>query len=276
MNMNSRKFIPLALACTPAIFAVALHPAADNPAKRGDVTEARIAAESATGANWFVNGRTFDSKHFSPLAQINDQNVGQLSLAWSLDVDSAMGIVSEPIVVDGVAYVSAPLPRFMQLTLPLGNFSGSSIHEFALAWPLTVPTLRAPTVVSLSGMEEYLSVRGTAASLPSTQPQEKKFGKRRSAIPRKRESPVHLTLPRGAYSLVTTAPTTAFAARSSPMTPTLVISSGASGPCLEIPQRKLKPRRSKWLRKLGTVTNGGASAAVTSGTRSPTTMRQDS
>ena len=72
----------------------------------GNVTAARAAADD--GTNWLLNGRTFDAQHFSPLKQINDQNVSTLGLAWYLDVDSAVGIVSEPIVVDGVAYVSAP------------------------------------------------------------------------------------------------------------------------------------------------------------------------
>src|SRR5215472_13791387 len=72
----------------------------------GNVTAARAASDD--GSNWLLNGRTFDAQHFSPLKQINDQNVSTLGLAWYLDVDSAVGIVSEPIVVDGVAYVSAP------------------------------------------------------------------------------------------------------------------------------------------------------------------------
>ncbi len=66
-------------------------------------------AEAAEGDNWLLNGRTFDEQHFSPLKEITDKNVGGLGLAWFLDIDSGMGIVSEPIVVDGVAYVSAPL-----------------------------------------------------------------------------------------------------------------------------------------------------------------------
>ena len=75
----------------------------------GDVTEARALSEAADGNNWLLNGRTFDEQHFSPLKEITDKNVSSLGLAWFLDIDSGMGIVSEPIVVDGVAYVSAPL-----------------------------------------------------------------------------------------------------------------------------------------------------------------------
>src|SRR6266403_3959362 len=80
-------------------------------AKAGDVTAARVASESPAGTNWLLNGRTFDEAHFSPLTQISDKNVNSLGLAWYLDIDGAMGVVAEPIVVDGVIYVSAPQSR---------------------------------------------------------------------------------------------------------------------------------------------------------------------
>jgi quinohemoprotein ethanol dehydrogenase len=90
---------------------VAFHSSADNPAKAGDVSEARVDADASEGNNWLLNGRTFDEQHFSPLKQITDKNIGGLGLAWYLDIDSGMGIVAEPIVVDGVIYVSAPLSK---------------------------------------------------------------------------------------------------------------------------------------------------------------------
>jgi len=88
---------------------IAVHSSADDQTKIGDVNEARAISEAAEGDNWLLNGRTFDEQHFSPLKQITDKNVSGLSLAWFLDIDSGMGIVAEPIVVDGVIYVSAPL-----------------------------------------------------------------------------------------------------------------------------------------------------------------------
>jgi quinohemoprotein ethanol dehydrogenase len=84
---------------------------ADAPKKAGDVSEARVLAEASSGANWLVGGRTFDEQHFSPLKQITDRNIGDLGFAWALDIDSAMGLSVEPIVVDGVIYVSAPQSR---------------------------------------------------------------------------------------------------------------------------------------------------------------------
>jgi len=74
------------------------------------VNEARVSADSG-GNDWLVNGRNFESQHFSPLKEITDQNVSGLGLAWYLDVDSTVGIVAEPLVVDGVIYVSAPLSK---------------------------------------------------------------------------------------------------------------------------------------------------------------------
>ena len=94
-----------------AVVTIALSSSADSPAKAGAVNDARAVSEAAAGNNWLLNGRTFDSQHFSPLKQITDKNVSGLGLAWYLDIDSAMGVVAEPIVVDGVIYVSAPLSK---------------------------------------------------------------------------------------------------------------------------------------------------------------------
>ncbi len=118
--MNSRRLLPLALTVFAlGLFAV-LHSNGDNT-KAGDVTEARVAADASTGTNWLLNGRTFDGKHFSPLTQINEKNVAQLGLAWYLDVDSTVGIVSEPIVVDGVAYISAPQSKIYAIDAASGK-----------------------------------------------------------------------------------------------------------------------------------------------------------
>src|SRR3984893_16628741 len=97
------------------------HTSADNSREAGNVTESRVIAEASEGTNWLLNGRNFEAQHFSPLKQINDQNVAGLGLAWYLDIDSAMGIVSEPIVVDGVAYVSAPQSKVYAVDAATGK-----------------------------------------------------------------------------------------------------------------------------------------------------------
>jgi quinohemoprotein ethanol dehydrogenase len=109
--MNSRRSLGVASLCLALGIGVGCKAPAQTEAKAGDVSEARVASESAAGTNWLLNGRTFDEAHFSPLQQISDKNVNGLGLAWYLDMDGAMGVVAEPIVVDGVIYVSAPQSR---------------------------------------------------------------------------------------------------------------------------------------------------------------------
>jgi quinohemoprotein ethanol dehydrogenase len=65
----------------------------------------------ADSTNWLVGGRDFNEQHFSPLKQVTDQNIGKLGLAWATDIESPMGLATEPIVVDGVIYVSLPQSR---------------------------------------------------------------------------------------------------------------------------------------------------------------------
>jgi len=96
------------------------HTSAENRASAGRVNTARVESDSA-GANWMINGRDFEAGHFSPLSQINDQSVSRLGLAWDLDIASAMGIVSEPIVVDGVGYVSAPQSKLYAVEAASGK-----------------------------------------------------------------------------------------------------------------------------------------------------------
>src|ERR1700747_3510542 len=109
--MKTSRGLGAAGACLALGIAAGFRGPAETVTRAGDVTEARVAAESGAGTNWLLNGRTFDEVHFSPLTQITDKNVTGLGLAWYLDIPGAMGVVAEPIVVDGVIYVSAPQSR---------------------------------------------------------------------------------------------------------------------------------------------------------------------
>jgi glucose dehydrogenase len=44
-------------------------------AAQGNVTNQRVLAESASGENWFLKGGDFNGTHYSPLSQINEDNV---------------------------------------------------------------------------------------------------------------------------------------------------------------------------------------------------------
>ncbi len=72
----------------------------------GDVSEARVLEESASGVNWFLKGGSFRGEHFSPLDDVNAGNVDDLGLAWAKRLPVPDGISATPIVVDGVVYLS--------------------------------------------------------------------------------------------------------------------------------------------------------------------------
>jgi alcohol dehydrogenase (cytochrome c)/quinohemoprotein ethanol dehydrogenase len=81
---------------------VASH-AADSP---GAVTAARMANAHSESAQWLSVGRTYDEQRFSPLGQINKDNVAKLGLAWFADFDTNRGQESTPLAIDGVLYLS--------------------------------------------------------------------------------------------------------------------------------------------------------------------------
>src|ERR1700734_1363986 len=72
----------------------------------GDVTGQRMQADASVGSNWMMYGRTYNEQRFSPLKQINADNVRRLGVAWSIRPPSPDGLSTTPIVVDGVIYMS--------------------------------------------------------------------------------------------------------------------------------------------------------------------------
>ncbi len=75
----------------------------------GLVHAAGAAAEKNT--DWLILGRTAEAQHYSPLNQINAGNVKDLGLAWYADIDSADGLVGNPLVAEGVVYEAGPGAR---------------------------------------------------------------------------------------------------------------------------------------------------------------------
>lgn len=66
-----------------------------------------INAQEAPG-DWMSYGLNYQEDRFSPLNQINKDNINQLSLAWSTDLGTNRGIEATPLVVDGIMFLSGP------------------------------------------------------------------------------------------------------------------------------------------------------------------------
>ncbi len=74
----------------------------------GAVQDQQIANIDDNSGDWLTYGRNYGEERFSPLGQITKDNVGQLGLAWSLNLGTKRGIEATPLVVDGIMFISGP------------------------------------------------------------------------------------------------------------------------------------------------------------------------
>ena len=72
-------------------------------------------------ADWPSYGRDFSNQRFSPLTQINRDNVAKLSPAWSFNSGVTATFQATPIVVDGVMYLSLPFNHVAALDARTGK-----------------------------------------------------------------------------------------------------------------------------------------------------------
>ena len=68
-----------------------------------------VALRAAAPAEWLTNGRDYAETHYSPLDQINADNIDRLSLAWSWEIPKGGArLESTPVVSDGVMFATGP------------------------------------------------------------------------------------------------------------------------------------------------------------------------
>lgn len=96
--------IKLTITIAVTFIAAAILPTnCSNPGNTIAEEDIRIADESNT-EEWLAYGRTHSEQRFSPLKQINETTVSQLKPDWYLDLPDDHGLVSTPLVVQGILY----------------------------------------------------------------------------------------------------------------------------------------------------------------------------
>jgi len=87
---------------------------AASPGLAQSVDTARI--EAGGQNDWLTYHGSYKSYHYSPLSQINTNNVGNLSVAWiHIPGRSTRGLQSMPLVADGVLYYTGSYSRVFAL-----------------------------------------------------------------------------------------------------------------------------------------------------------------
>lgn len=132
MHISSRSFRLCASLLTLAMLAGCQRQSTDAAdalsAKPAAVDHQRMLAANTADevGNWLAVGRTYDEQRFSPLDQINVDNVAQLGLAWYYDFNSMRGLEASPLVIDGVMYNVGP----WNLVVALDAKTGKELWRF--------------------------------------------------------------------------------------------------------------------------------------------------
>jgi len=104
--------------------------------------------------NWLMFRRTYDGWGYSPLDQINTDNVAQLAPVWSVSTGITEGHQSPPIVNDGIMFVTTP----MNQVLAIDAVSGDVLWLYRRQMPFDIrlghPTNRG---VALYGDKVYMA-----------------------------------------------------------------------------------------------------------------------
>ena len=116
LSGSSVLLIWLLAACAP--------PTPDDPPPT--VVDDAAIADEEQGRNWLAYGRTHSERRFSPLTQINDSNVSQLSPDWVVELPDAAGLVATPLVVDGILYFTGS----MNIVRAVDATSGEQLWRF--------------------------------------------------------------------------------------------------------------------------------------------------
>lgn len=82
-----------------------------QPSVAASVTEDRLVNTIQEPGIWLSHGRDYSEQRFSPLAQINRDNVKNLGLDWYHEFPSKRGLEATPLVIDGVLYTTGTWNR---------------------------------------------------------------------------------------------------------------------------------------------------------------------
>ena len=95
--------------------------------------------------NWVMWGRTYDGQRYSPLNQINNENVGNLQVAWTFSTGVLRGHEGGPLVIGDTMWVHTPFPnKVFSINIPDQSINWSYVPKQNAAE--TVPVMCCDTV----------------------------------------------------------------------------------------------------------------------------------
>ena len=104
------------------------------------VTEQRL--KQPADGDWLMIRRTYDGWGYSPLTQINAQNVQRLQPAWVFSTGANNGHEAAPLINNGVMFVSTPGSQVLAIDAANGNLLWRYRHELPTGAIFLHPTSR--------------------------------------------------------------------------------------------------------------------------------------
>ncbi|MEE8321908.1 MAG: PQQ-binding-like beta-propeller repeat protein [Gammaproteobacteria bacterium] len=125
-----------------------------------------FACGCVTDTDWPLYGRDYSNQRFSPLKQINRENIDQLSLAWSYHTGKHGTFQTSPIVVDGVMYITTPFNDVIALDAKSGQEKWRYRHQLRGEKFCCGPANRGPAVAN--GMVYTVTIDARLIALDQT------------------------------------------------------------------------------------------------------------
>lgn len=96
------------ISCEPRPIVQALEPGSAEHIQNvtAKIDDERLAKADANMGDWITHGRNYAENRYSGLNEINLENIEQLGLAWSYDLNVKRGLEASPLVVDGILFTS--------------------------------------------------------------------------------------------------------------------------------------------------------------------------
>ena len=128
---------------------------AANPGRNQARTTAPL-PRGATGADWPGYGGTPLAWRYSALGQINSTNVKKLAPVWSFETgDYLDGLLSTPIVVDGIVYLSSA----SSYVFALNGTTGDLIWQYKYEPPVGVTAAKKSRGVAVGDGKVFVGTR---------------------------------------------------------------------------------------------------------------------
>ena len=123
---------------TASAFALSAAGAQAQSETAAAVDAERLLNADAETSQWLSYGRTYNEQRFSPLDDINADNVEDLGLAWFVDLPTNQNVESTPLFIDGVLYLSLPWSELQAIDARSGEVLWHHDPEVPGDWNINV------------------------------------------------------------------------------------------------------------------------------------------